>query len=687
MAMDKITPTNLQGKLSAKISLDQLIIQQGRITQTPSDLSSLPRAIVLKGEVLAQNQDGTTRIQTSRGAVDVKLESPIPQGQKVDIQISSGSPPRDIIIQTAAPKIQPQTPAPQNNPQAPQAQTQAPVQTSSQTQPSVQPQAPTTQTQSPSQPQTPQQQVQTPPVEMGQTLPPNTAIEPVKNLQTTAQQVIETLQNPATAKPLQTGQIVRLAPLPTALQTPSGLAKLATLVQLPTIQNNALPVAGGETLNLLKAGLPVPKSAMTIPAIPLTATPSMTIPTPITSLLPQGGIVLNTSPTALIPSPTLALRNVVMMPQLSPSPLNLQTQATPSLLSPTPAVPASAQISTPTPTISPINTASLSLASPTLSVPRDAQILTLQTPVLATPTTALKNFTVSQIFAPTTPITATNIMPGQILAEVTGFMTEGGNPIIQVMSGSGAPTSFALNYPATNLVKGTQIVLQPSVPSSTAPSLPALNAWPQMAEMFDEVLSQLTPAQAQSLLNVIPRPAGAGFQFTAAALLFIAAANGGEISGWMGSRAQNLIQNSSDSKKDTINRLMSDIGKMTGRPASSDPQAPASAQGNDWRGYTLPALFGMDLSKIHMWTKPFGDDSNDNSPDKSRGTRFIVDLELSRMGNVQLDGLVQPYAKRLDLALKTEHDFAPNVRQHLRETWHSTLKSIDMTGQIDFQKA
>lgn len=672
MADIKITPTNLQGKLSTKISSTPLNIQQGQVTQTSPDLSRLPRTTTLRGEVQHQNPDGTTRIQTPRGAVDVKLDAPLPQGQKVDIQLSSGSPPKEVIVQPAPQRAsQPQA---QAAPQPTQGQGQTNPNTSSSN-------ATTTQNQT-AQPNasTPTGQP-SPQIVQGQAQPVNTAIETVRNLQNTAQKAIETLsqgqstasqKNDTTqntpllqtsAKPLQTGQALRLTPLPALLQNPSGLKQLQPLQSANVIHTVISP-----TTNTAQTASPLQIATPSLTSVaPLIQTPQITSPQLPTSL-------------SLTPQTPLLAQSAPQAPQL-----------TSIALQPNAALPT---------TLSPLQSLQNIIQSPQAGFTltqntslQDARVLNIQQPILSNP--PQQNIgtplTVTQILKPQTAPATANIQPSQILVQSTGQQTPDGHPIVQIIphnaitTPASAPTFFALNYPASNLSEGTQIVLQPS-PQTTSQT-PSAQSWPPLQDAFEELFLQLQPAQAQTLLNVIPRPAAAGHQFTAAALLFIAAARGGEISGWMGGRADQLLKNLDGGKKEIFNKLLSEIGRSTARAVSTDPQAPTATQNSpDWRGYTLPLLFGMDLTKIHLWTKPFGDDDSETAaPDKARGTRFIVDLELSRMGNIQLDGLIQPYAKRLDLALKTQHNFSPDIRQYLRETWHTSLQSIDMTGQIDFQ--
>jgi hypothetical protein len=666
MADIKITPTALQGKLSAKLSSAELTIQQAQVTRTPPQLSNLPRPVTLRGEVQAQSNDGTVRIQTPRGVVEVKLQTPLPQGQKVDIQLSSGTPPREVIVQSAPPKVQSQ---PQSSPPQPQS-SNTPAASASQSQGTVKAPQQTPQGQQPTIPQTQNQAQVTPsshqPIN-------NQSIETVKNLQTTAKQAIETLAQGAnlsktsapnqtvqgnqiqggTQQIIQVGQAIRLTPLPSNLQNPTALAQLP-LVSTPNATPTILPpIQGASLLNLNIVNAPTGTQAniMSMPVSSLTQSPQPAI----TNL---GALV----------SPT---QNATALPQ---------TTLTALPTSPALSAQAGQRASQPL-----LNTALLS--TPSAPVSQDARVLNISNPGLATSPQVPNNGNVGRNFLVTAVSPAiSNLQPGQVMLQATGHMTVDGNPIVQTIpQGGGTPLLMALHYPAKNLSAGTVLVLQPTGQGVSQVNM--AQSWPLMMEAFEELLAQLSPSQTQSLFNVIPRPAAAGHQFTATALLFIAAARGGEISGWMGARADQILRGFEGGKKDMLNRLLSDIGRLTARTAASDPSAPSATQGGgDWRGYTLPLLFGMDLTKINLWTKPFGKEENEGSEaEKMRGTRFIVDLELSRMGNVQLDGLVQPYAKRLDLALRTEHAFSSDIRQHLRERWQTALHTIDMSGQIDFQ--
>src|SRR5438270_1123322 len=77
--------------------------QPVRVENATGDLTHLPRAVRLEGTVTAHNADGTIRIATSLGNLDVRLRGPnVPaDGQRVEVDLSAGHPPRQAVIRPA----------------------------------------------------------------------------------------------------------------------------------------------------------------------------------------------------------------------------------------------------------------------------------------------------------------------------------------------------------------------------------------------------------------------------------------------------------------------------------------------------------------------------------------------------------------------------------------------------------
>ena len=83
------------------------------------------------------------------------------------------------------------------------------------------------------------------------------------------------------------------------------------------------------------------------------------------------------------------------------------------------------------------------------------------------------------------------------------------------------------------------------------------------------------------------------------------------------------------------------------------------------------------------------DDGDNASGGKT--TRFIVNLNLSRLGGMQLDGLMHDALpakgidKRLDMVIRTDMRLAPGIMQDLQTAYAAGLKDSKMTGSLEFQ--
>jgi hypothetical protein len=60
----------------------------------------------------------------------------------------------------------------------------------------------------------------------------------------------------------------------------------------------------------------------------------------------------------------------------------------------------------------------------------------------------------------------------------------------------------------------------------------------------------------------------------------------------------------------------------------------------------------------------------------------VVDVSLSRIGDVQLDGLV--HKKKIDLIVRTENNFPEKLRNDLRNQFHTSMEEVRYTGTLMF---
>ncbi len=146
---------------------------------------------------------------------------------------------------------------------------------------------------------------------------------------------------------------------------------------------------------------------------------------------------------------------------------------------------------------------------------------------------------------------------------------------------------------------------------------------------------------------------------------------------------------------DVAQRMKADfdgLAKEARRPvSSSEPGRPASA--NEWRALTMPFLANGAIEPVRLYVRG-GSNQDETDPDGSgkaaaeaEETRFIVDLSLSRLGRMQLDGLVRGSNKLFDLIIRTGQPLPENMRMGILGIFNNASAVTGTKGTVVFQSA
>ncbi len=191
--------------------------------------------------------------------------------------------------------------------------------------------------------------------------------------------------------------------------------------------------------------------------------------------------------------------------------------------------------------------------------------------------------------------------------------------------------------------------------------------WDSMNEALG-VLRAADPAMAQSVLqNAMPQ---ANAQLTTNMLFFISALRGGDLRGWLGDNAMRTLERAG--RGDLVNRLSEEFSQL-GRAVNESAA--------DWRMMLVPFYNQQQVEQLRMYWRRGGEDDDGDS---SRvDTRFVIDVELSRMGHLQLDGLVRP--RRLDLVIRTAEALPSMIRREINDVFTTASEATGMAGTLSFQ--
>lgn len=203
-------------------------------------------------------------------------------------------------------------------------------------------------------------------------------------------------------------------------------------------------------------------------------------------------------------------------------------------------------------------------------------------------------------------------------------------------------------------------------------------AWPlpdHMAVLGGDMMGLLR----QSLPN-----AAQPQQFTPAVLLFMALMKNNFTVPWAGAGLSPEILAALPSEKAALlSQLSRDMSAI--QNALNDPNI-----GENWRPIPMPLQMGDQLVRMQWFVRHHYDDQPTGGRDepeqdtrKRRKTRFLLDVPQTKVGDIQIDGLVQP--KQLDVILRTESELNVHQRAAIGQRFQGALDINGFAGGLSFQ--
>ena len=265
-----------------------------------------------------------------------------------------------------------------------------------------------------------------------------------------------------------------------------------------------------------------------------------------------------------------------------------------------------------------------------------------------------------------------NITRGLISAQVAAT-TPSGQPILYT------PLGVMITDEKLSLLAGQKIKLQiiPNkirIPTDITPELRVsdyfnLREWTNLEKMIEEIRTTQHSINMESIISKIPKPDN---KMTAKMLFFLQALKGASIKNWLGIDNSIFLEKTNP---DLFKQLDEDFLIL-----SRNLIEPGT---NDWRTTIIPIMNGLGLDHFQFHTQ---DQSfhKENHSDK-KGARFIIDLELSHLGRIQIDGLTRKKNKNFDLIIRSERDLGNQIKKKINTIYLNFTKIMTFSGQISFQ--
>ncbi len=198
-------------------------------------------------------------------------------------------------------------------------------------------------------------------------------------------------------------------------------------------------------------------------------------------------------------------------------------------------------------------------------------------------------------------------------------------------------------------------------------------SWPALDETIDS-LRENNPQAALHLINTaLPRPNNT---LAANLLRFILSVRSGELSNFISEPVLTLLM---QTKPELFRRLRDDfraLGRMSEETGTGD-----------WRAVPIPIVNSHAIQQIQLLTRRLPSSETDEENRAGPGTRFIVDVQLSQMGHVQLDGLVHKTRKNFDLVIRSDKHFPDPIQMDIRTIFKEAQEITGTDGWLRFQAA
>lgn len=272
---------------------------------------------------------------------------------------------------------------------------------------------------------------------------------------------------------------------------------------------------------------------------------------------------------------------------------------------------------------------------------------------------------------------AQNVFSGTVVS-----LTSDGFPIVQTQDGQ----DFVLRTQAPVAVGSTLVFRASKLPLQEALAHFGMQAesaqdavfnalrdtrWPALQDAL-RTLASVSPQATQQLAATLPAPAA---RFAPATLLFLAALRLDSVQSWLGDSVLQTLKQSA--KASSADRLSADFSKIAEQARTALPSG--------WRAVSLPLMHESELSQAQLFWRRQDDAAEEGaaSARKTQTTRFLLNVRLSRLGDMQLDGLMRQ--KRLDMIVRGEKMLPPSVRRDITAAYAQAMAQTGMEGSVGFQ--
>ncbi|MCQ2965684.1 MAG: hypothetical protein MJ250_02965 [Alphaproteobacteria bacterium] len=228
-----------------------------------------------------------------------------------------------------------------------------------------------------------------------------------------------------------------------------------------------------------------------------------------------------------------------------------------------------------------------------------------------------------------------------------------------------------------------QIVVKDVISPQIIPDLPDIdmptpfkNTWSVLTQALS-IMEKNDSFQAEGMKVVLPQISP---RLPVLMMNFIQASeNNLPFSAWFGQANVDLLK-SIPGGDAVLRRLEKDF--------SSGTKKAIDKQNAVWKGWDIPFLSGNIVEPVSLYLqRPNGGyDPTKKEKIHPAGVRFVIDLSLSKLGKIQMEGLSNRQNKSFDLTLRYEKKLPDDFEAHVQKIFTQVLTAFEYSGKMGMKQ-
>ncbi|MBR1777518.1 MAG: hypothetical protein IJ752_02895 [Alphaproteobacteria bacterium] len=207
----------------------------------------------------------------------------------------------------------------------------------------------------------------------------------------------------------------------------------------------------------------------------------------------------------------------------------------------------------------------------------------------------------------------------------------------------------------------------------TVPEAAEKNIFQSISETLNLLQQSDSPSAFEAVKNVLPQ---IGNKLPAQILSFISASTQNvPLASLIGEANAAAIQSLGEKGQRLFQKMEKDFA-VSSKKASDGRTA--------WKGWTVPFLSGAIVEPVSLYLQKPQEEAapSKGTNAKQNAVRFVLDLTLTRLGKLQMDGLAHRSERRFDLIMRHQKDLPVDFDDAVRRIFTQTLSALNYTGTV-----